>query len=125
MHDEPKALWLAALRSEEYGQTQNALKMNGKYCCLGVLCDVAVKNGVPVEVEDRTISSEKTVGYFDGESGTLPLKVREWAGLMDLNQHNPATTVPMSEDGGFYSLAELNDKGKTFAELADIIERDL
>lgn len=48
--DQKKAvrLWLAALRSGEYTQTTGTLRQTtGKeyaYCCLGVACDVVLKN---------------------------------------------------------------------------------
>lgn len=46
-----KAKWLAALRSGNYTQGQNALirikESTREYCCLGVLCDVLVKDNYP------------------------------------------------------------------------------
>jgi hypothetical protein len=41
MTPELKAKWLAALRSGKYQQGEGALNKDGKFCCLGVLCDVA------------------------------------------------------------------------------------
>lgn len=39
--------WIAALESGEYKQGQNVLRSDdGFYCCLGVLCELAVKEGV-------------------------------------------------------------------------------
>ena len=35
-----KKLWLTALRSGEYRQGHDVLRANGKFCCLGVLCDL-------------------------------------------------------------------------------------
>lgn len=53
-----RRLWVKALRSGEYKQGYGYLhyKRGGKdkFCCLGVLCDLAVKNGViepPVKSE--------------------------------------------------------------------------
>lgn len=39
--------WIKALRSGEYKQAQNKLKNTQKnsFCCLGVLCDLAAKDG--------------------------------------------------------------------------------
>lgn len=37
--------WVKALRSGEYEQTQGELKDNYGFCCLGVLCDLAAKDG--------------------------------------------------------------------------------
>lgn len=36
-----KTKWLAALRSGKYKQGRCALKEDGKFCCLGVLNDIA------------------------------------------------------------------------------------
>jgi len=35
-----KAKWVEALRSGKYEQGRGALLNDGKYCCLGVLCEV-------------------------------------------------------------------------------------
>lgn len=35
-----KAKWIDALRSGKYEQGRGALLNDGKYCCLGVLCEV-------------------------------------------------------------------------------------
>jgi hypothetical protein len=40
MNPEVKARWVAALRSGEYKQGKGALRLNNKFCCLGVLCDL-------------------------------------------------------------------------------------
>lgn len=37
--------WLAALRSGKYKQGASALQRDGRFCCLGVLCDVADPTG--------------------------------------------------------------------------------
>lgn len=41
MDAELKAKWVAALRSGKYAQGRAHLNLNGRYCCLGVLCEVA------------------------------------------------------------------------------------
>lgn len=40
MKKEIKEKWIAALRSGEYKQGRSYLRINKKYCCLGVLCDI-------------------------------------------------------------------------------------
>lgn len=35
--------WIKALRSREYEQGFGKLKNGNKYCCLGVLCEIAKK----------------------------------------------------------------------------------
>ncbi len=52
MNPEVKARWVAALRGGEYTQdkyTQGKSSLRNKYdelCCLGVLCDLAGKDGL-------------------------------------------------------------------------------
>lgn len=113
MNPSVKAKWLEALRSGEYEQGRNALNENGNYCCLGVLCDVAVKSGLALEVGERGQITE-----YDGLTAYLPDRVKRWAALYD---HNPR--VPIGPLGT--SLANLNDQGKTFSEIADLIEEYL
>lgn len=42
---EPRKLWVEALRSGEYEQTNGALRYEDKFCCLGVACDLYRKHG--------------------------------------------------------------------------------
>jgi len=41
-----KRRWLEALQSGEYRKTTQGLRVKGRYCCLGVLCDIQVRAGV-------------------------------------------------------------------------------
>ena len=38
--------WVSALRSGEFKQGKGALEAKGKHCCLGVLCELALVEGV-------------------------------------------------------------------------------
>jgi hypothetical protein len=119
-----KERWLAALRSGEYEQGRGMLEFNGKFCCLGVLCSLAVKDGITERTVLENVDGPTGVALYgtrDGVGGTrhyLPGKVIEWAGLPP---NEPTVSVP--ELGG--SLASLNDSGTTFAEIANIIEARL
>lgn len=118
MNPEVKEKWLAALRSGDYTQTRTALYKDGSYCCLGVLCEIAVQEGVPLQVRETSIM-DTMYKYYNDESGLLPYEVQTWAGLIN---RNPNTTE--SPEGYPRSMAELNDNGWTFEEIADVIERD-
>jgi len=108
------ATWLEALRSGEYKQTKGALHTKkGKkegFCCLGVLCDLAVKAKVIPEPLTLEIGGIQEFRY-EGYSGNLPEEVMKWAGLEDSSG---------SYEGD--SLADLNDNGKKFTTIAKIIE---
>jgi len=94
--------WIAALRSGKYEQGRDQLRSGKEYCCLGVLCDLAVKNRV--------------ISRFIGKDELLPRKVQKWAALS-------------TDDGAYFttyftgSLTGLNDDGESFKEIADVIER--
>lgn len=129
MNPEIKARWVAALRSGEYPQGKHALRTAEGYCCLGVLCDLAVRAGV---IEAHEPDSDSW-GYGDNrESQTLPYQVARWAGLgMRQNPHLNVTDIEGARynEAGKYGthppIADVNDHGTPFTVIADIIEREL
>ena len=113
MKQDIKERWVAALRSGGYKQGMGALNDGqGNFCCLGVLCDLAIKEGIQMEVT-LDASGVTDVLHYDGYSGTLPPAVQHWANLPNR---------PSVREG---SLAALNDSGMSFAEIADLIEEGL
>jgi hypothetical protein len=124
--------WVSALRSGEFIQGEQVLTQvhgNGTktYCCLGVLSELACRAEViPAPIGERTmierdgVQEEVTAliyGTVASQSKTIaPGVVVEWAGLSHGN--------PIADDYDGRTLAGLNDNGYTFAEIADIIERD-
>jgi hypothetical protein len=138
MDQEKKAQWVAALRSGDYSQGTGVLhrKVNGehKYCCLGVLCDIALKAGLELRHDPTgdcqcTSCQQDGIRAYDGYDDFLPPKVVQWAGLTN---GNPRTTESIPDPGSSLpgttidnaTLSYLNDNGKTFEEIAAIIERD-
>lgn len=120
MNQEIKDQWIAALRSGEYKQTRGNLYRCGRYCCLGVLCDLAEKAGV---VEIRQVNGHVAYGTNDefayalDSTDVLPKSVQAWAGLDD---ENPAP------EGSDYALSEYNDSlGRDFNDIADLIEQGM
>lgn len=116
MNAEIRDEWVRRLRSGDYAQGTGALCDEAeRYCCLGVLCEVAVDVGV---IPPRALS---TVGgdyqyrgdALDVASSYPPRRVMDWAGFVTQGD----------EPGlGAYDLADLNDEGRTFTEIADVIE---
>ena len=140
MNQDVKDQWLTALRSGDYEQgTRSGLhSRDNKFCCLGVLCDLAVKAGVlPKAVQ---VGGNQNYEYRDTDpkrlnngqpslnGGYAPYEVMRWAGLSDCN---PPMTVPDGKqtvpDGKRTdTLALLNDSGNyDFAQLANLIEAQL
>lgn len=118
-----KARWLKALRSGKYRQGTGHLKKTtitgeARHCCLGVLCELAMRSKViaPSVAAHDGISR---IHQFDGNTGFLPLSVIEWAGLTD---YDPDVST---KQGLATCLSHLNDSGKSFKQIANIIEQQL
>lgn len=126
---ELRAEWVKALRSDRYTQTQHKLSHHGKFCCLGVLCDVANTVAGIGEWDGDDFVCEPDGEGFDHSDTQLPTSVMVAAGVCD-------------EDGGFKindalrekfpelptgtvscSLVELNDDYDwDFNQIADLVE---
>lgn len=127
MNQEFKKEWLVALRSGEYNQAVHQLKTPDGYCCLGVACELLAKEGV--------VNATKRNGElsFDEEYQTLPKDAMNYMGVIDTNPDITTSWMTSIERdrmrgkivGGRVSLAELNDNGYSFAQIADLIEKYL
>ncbi|MFE7797032.1 hypothetical protein [Nocardia sp. NPDC057440] len=105
-----KQKWVDALRSGEYRQGKEYLQFDGNYCCLGVLCDIAIRDGLLLKVEH-----DAGAGWYDYDTATLPDRVREWAGL------DSCDPVVAGE-----RLSAWNDnEDKSFEQIADLIQEHL
>jgi hypothetical protein len=126
--------WVAALRSGEYKQGQGNLRnSDNTFCCLGVLCDLAQKEGILPEPEIREYAEYYK---YEGAAYYTPPKVQEWAGLATVNgnlrRESEDVSYPQIEFIDRYGinkksldLAHANDTGATFATIADIIEANI
>lgn len=117
--------WVKALRSGKYKQGTGTLKQydskgNAQHCCLGVLCELYnqemrknKKKTIPEKIYDN--DSNFSFGYtrFDGSCDGLPKSVRDWSGVKN--------NIGQFETE---NLADLNDLGKKFKTIADIIEKN-
>ena len=121
---EIKALWLEALRSGEYTQGRFVLREQNSYCCLGVLCDLFIKEtgqGCWVKPSDK-YGEEEVWGFSlnGSQIDTLPpQEVYDWAG-------SPCTTEELTLERSVEgdSLSQINDEreGFTFLDIADLID---
>ena len=105
--------WVAALRGGEYLQGKSTLRNGDKYCCLGVACDLyrkATWRGEWTPVNDSCWNFK-----LDGDlsSGIMPKAVAAWLGL---GSRDPTL--------GDSCATEMNDGGKSFAQIADAIEQE-
>jgi hypothetical protein len=125
MNENAKA-WVAALRSGEFKQGKNVLRSNEDYCCLGVACELYHRQFEAYIWESfenpEEDNDEMTVYSFDGDDLQLAERVREWLGLAtNIGAYRRGADDPISARP---SLAEKNDTGAKFEEIADIIERE-
>lgn len=120
MNPEIKALWVKRLRElPNHRQGKKALRTNNKMCCLGVLCELAVAEGVVTRNKKNT---NNTFSYGGGRTETLPYEVIRWAGLTEqgvvLSANDPKIRG--------VNLSYWNDhEDKNFDEIADLIEEYL
>jgi len=100
--------WTQALRSGDYKQGTGHLHSENKFCCLGVLCDISNLDDWRVEEGSAYLRYGSNNAF-----GILPSKVEDWAGMKSQEG------IIKSKETNLYTL---NDGGKTFEEIADIIE---
>lgn len=112
MNPEIKERWVAALRSGDYKQSAGHLHRNNSFCCLGVLCDLAARDGI-VRAEGESYVAVNNED--DDACSFLPVVVQEWAGL---DSCNPSVKERQ--------LATYNDSlAYDFKRIADLIEGSL
>jgi hypothetical protein len=132
MNPEIKSRWIEALRSGEYEQTKSNLSDGLGYCCLGVLCEIAIED----DVVSKFIYSDGSVMYgsaYELDGHLLPGPVSVWG---DVN-HNPSVPrsvaaeildrydIEISISSVTVPLSWLNDHGVPFHVIAEMIEEAL
>ena len=102
--------WAAALESGDYKQTKGALRKAGRFCCLGVLCNLHAQ-----EHPELAKQNKKATEYF-GQSELPPEEV--WYTWADMSSENPFVRV-LGHD-----LAGLNDEANyDFKQIAKVIRK--
>lgn len=121
MKEDIKRQWVEALRSGKYEQGAGALLRDGRYCCLGVLCDLAEKAGVIQRMKVDNLGRIHFGAHADLASAILlPETVAVWAGLL------VTATVRVEEMKSSGGLDWVNDELRLpFSEIADLIEEQL
>lgn len=101
--------WVAALRSGDYKQGKSFLRdSRNNFCCLGVLCNIHAQDN------PELAATQNSPHHYFGYNSVLPPNVENWTGMSN-------------GTGWIYSLntslSLMNDTGKTFDTIADIIEK--
>lgn len=137
MNPEIKARWIEALRGDRFRQGERKLAVKRtaeepmKHCCLGVLCELAVEDGI-IDAEMHPYQNG-TMRHFgkagDWSTTSLPMAVTEWAGLTGPYANDP---VLVETPGALINASELNDgnsldeiESRSFEEIAALIEEKL
>jgi hypothetical protein len=105
MRPDIKQEWITRLRSG-IPQIKGVLGKGDARCAIGVLCDIAANYGVT----SRVIKTDGHVVYGDNYWDLVPPEVDDWA---DVGQYYLAT------------IADKNDRGVSFADIADFIDEHL
>lgn len=124
MKPEIAKIWTEALRSGKYEQCTSVLRStDNKFCCLGVLCELAVKESII----EPPVLQEKDYYIYEGTSyGILPIKVQEWAGMKNTNGWYDVKKDSKGNTIEIIALYKHNDVDKmTFDQIADIIEANV
>lgn len=127
--------WVKELRSGRWEQGLHALcsieEGNKCYCCLGVLTELynieqikkRKKKLITKDVQNRCNDGKDVIAYKSGEDSwnedTLPTEVMKWSGIIAEN----GSLLDANLDVDYESLADMNDSGKSFNFIADIIEK--
>ena len=110
-----------ALESGEYEQCWGALRIGDKYCCLGVACEVAIKNGLDIARQPPPHEGGADLFRYDGEPSVLPNSVRAWYGFPESSEFLNGAGNPMIDTEGFgrCAAAQANDEwGLSFPAIA-------
>jgi len=95
--EEIKDKWVSALDSGEFKQTRGVLSDGDYHCALGVLCELAYREGVVEKSTDLSVVS------FNGEMAMPPQSVKIWAGIGRLGAN---VVSGMNDDGAdFHTIA--------------------
>lgn len=117
MNKHIKKLWVAELRNPNIKQTSGQLRTGtGAYtafCCLGVLCNLHAA------AHPKIAAAELSPYTYLNERGCLPQAVIDWAGIPSI--YGDEVII----NGKKLTLAEHNDSGATFIELAAAIQAQL
>ena len=109
--NEAQTKWLEALESGAYAQTGNRLKDSNGFCCLGVACEVL---GVAATKSENV----EEPWMYEGESLLCPLSIVE---KLRLRSNNGDIADPPAGDPNGRTLAEMNDVGASFSEIAAFV----
>lgn len=128
--------WVTALRSDDYRQGRGLLARRDDagwtFCCLGVLCELAVADGVVTRATACSCGSahnhvdEADRHWYAGCDTQLPAAVARWAGLSSANPVVDGVDLATYNDGhNAFDLDGVHVERRSFDEIAQLIEEHL
>lgn len=113
--------WIAALRSGEYKQAKERLRIGNDFCCLGVACNL-------YDPKKWKALPDHEFAFRSHDDTTA------WDAKVSLSDEVMDHFMLQDEDGGYrefkptqnyHTLAGANDSGQSFKQIAKIIEKEL
>jgi len=129
--------WVEALRSGNYKQGKGALRVTqgrelspseDRFCCLGVACDLAEREGVMLDVGFTPLPHDGVWDVsYDGDHLELPEAVQDWLGIHESNPLVARLSIErygLLDDAYRFKLDDYNnpDLNRTLAEINDGID---
>lgn len=113
MNEKRLLLWVRDLESGTRQQTKGELHRRSdgvdRYCCLGVLCEVALSDGLNIDVLEVPMVGNDVSRSYDNTGGYEPDAVDDW---LDVD------TTEIRQ------YADMNDNGANFIDIAAKIRAD-
>lgn len=132
MKAEVKAEWLKRLRSGKYTQTAGALHRvlgddpgEHQFCCLGVLCEIAVEQEVVKVFDERPENDDRELEYgrtlMGAYTGVPPEEVLVWAEVPKRTLEDRHSTKINNDEFHFKVVPDspLHEKLKAVVGLAE------
>lgn len=117
MKKEIKKKWVDALRSGKYRKTLGQLRSDRNcFCALGVLQDLYMKDNHTINWD--TPDECGIIPFYSDDEFPISA-VGDWAGIEDFREGL------IEVDGKMCLISQLNDDGKSFDEIAELIDKQL
>lgn len=118
---------IETLESGQYKQGKKVLAhtKTGRYCCLGVACELARADGLDIRVEEGFSygmgGRKYPVTKYDGEATLMPTSVQEYYGFYSGSGNEIEYTTSRGEP--MATVVEMNDRGLPFVTIADTMRK--
>jgi hypothetical protein len=116
--------WIDALLSGKFNQTTGRLRYKDSFCCLGVACETVGKHFDIMLTICASSRDEATIALYAGQEVGLPVVLVNALSMCSSIGHAHGDFELMLNkpfNGISATLAELNDSGYSFREIANTL----